>query len=420
MPTVSYDRVTNGPISRITIYDNGVIDDQGPFWGNDLLRRYILQKTWTRTPGFFRALRTKTLRKRDLPMNPFSYYKKTINHPSSSLVIRSEEPFTSAPNFETYAGCVGHIAGLPEGPSFVELPPFDLDSLDDRASTGALLSLKDMKVNLAQAFAERGQTVRLMNNSIKRLSDAALALKRGRFAAAARSLGVKPSPRRIRKYTKAWHEDQSKALANGWLELQYGWRPLLSDIYGAAEQLAQTRISEYRNIVRKSASQTITSRGVRPPVSGGPAVYYDIMRKVTIKYVIYFSVPAGIHTLTKLGLTNPALIAWELTPWSFVIDWILPLGNYISSLDATSGLAFEKGCKTTFGEVTMFAKSATGESEPGKRWDTTVSCDIKEISVERQTLTSFPLPRLPVFKNPFTLTHTLNAIALLRTNLRVR
>lgn len=35
----------------------------------------------------------------------------------------------------------------------------------------------------------------------------------------------------------------------------------------------------------------------------------------------------------KVGLTNPLSVAWELIPFSFVVDWFLPIGKYLDALD---------------------------------------------------------------------------------------
>lgn len=418
MPSVSFNRVINAPMSEVRTHPGGAIETST---SSGRLRTFVLEKTWQRTPGYFKGLRNKSIRKRDLPMHDYSYHKQVINHPYGYYTLTMMPPATDPGPYVIEStgaveSCSPHLMpGIGLG-----LPPIDLEQLDSQARTASLLGLKDQKVNLVQAFAERGQTVRLIGNTINRLAGAASSLRKGQFAAAARSLGVQASPRRIRKYTKSWSENQSQALANGWLELQYGWRPLLNDIYGAAEQLAQINVREVRNIVKKSVSRTIYERG-RLARNTSPFVYYDIKRKVTIKYVIYFSTPVGNHSLTQIGLTNPALIAWELTPWSFVIDWLLPIGDYISSLDATSGLVFEKGCKTIFEERTSFCKGLSGPAaSPGFTWSGSVPSDSKEIWVTRQVLSDFPESSLPALKNPFSTTHVLNALALLKTNLRVR
>jgi hypothetical protein len=33
----------------------------------------------------------------------------------------------------------------------------------------------------------------------------------------------------------------------------------------------------------------------------------------------------------SLGLVNPLEIAWEVVPYSFVVDWFLPVGSYIAA-----------------------------------------------------------------------------------------
>jgi hypothetical protein len=46
----------------------------------------------------------------------------------------------------------------------------------------------------------------------------------------------------------------------------------------------------------------------------------------------------ALDFLNKLGLDNPAFIAWNLMPLSFVVDWILPVGKWLESFTAYAGL----------------------------------------------------------------------------------
>jgi len=139
-----------------------------------------------------------------------------------------------------------------------------------------------------------------------------------------------------------------------------------------------------------------------------------VIRKVMMK-ITFGSSSEEVHTLAQMGFTNPALIAWELTPWSFVIDWFLPVGNFISSLDATLGLVFVDGYKST--RVTKNSHSHAwwdpGIKNVSYHWEGSVIGSNSEETFLRSTLTSFPSPRLPSFKNPFSSQHLLNAVALL-------
>lgn len=59
---------------------------------------------------------------------------------------------------------------------------------------------------------------------------------------------------------------------------------------------------------------------------------------------------SSVKSLVQLGLTNPAEVAWEVVPFSFVIDWFIPVGNFLSSLDSLVGvqdLTVCRGYKTT-------------------------------------------------------------------------
>lgn len=49
-------------------------------------------------------------------------------------------------------------------------------------------------------------------------------------------------------------------------------------------------------------------------------------------------IPGDLHWLASFGITNPLELAWELIPYSFVIDWAFNVGNVLSGLDALIGV----------------------------------------------------------------------------------
>lgn len=421
MPTISYNRVIKAPLTYQWSY-NGVpnaLQNLGVY----PISTDKLIKTWVRTPGYRQKVKDGSLRKGDLPMNDFSYQLFRARYPNQVLTH-----LVGNIQLEVWTGALAGLYSLtlnsdPSGNGIIPIPVVDLDVLYEKALRSTLLEIKDQKINAVQAFAERGQTARLLASSIKRVASCITSLKRGNLGSAGRALGVVPSPKKVVRYKKSWVDNQSSAVANGWLELQYGWKPLLTDIYGAAELIAQKQIREVRNRVRKSASVTIEDRGRNDGASVSMLpFYYDIKRKVSVKYTVYYSSPSVSTSLSQVGISNPALIAWELTPYSFVLDWFIPIGDYISSLDATLGLTFEKGCVTYFSETTCHAiglpvsKYATSPNV----WGSTGQFSSKDVRVTRQVLFGFPGAPLPTFKNPLSFTHVANALALLKTSLRVR
>jgi hypothetical protein len=117
----------------------------------------------------------------------------------------------------------------------------------------------------------------------------------------------------------------------------------------------------------------------------------------------------------NLGLTNPAALAWELVPFSFVADWFVPVGDYLNCLDAALGYSFLGGSKT---ERWMHHSKTEAGWRTGavlnnlKYWRFSGAEKIVK-TVVRTVYSSSPLPRHPGFKNPFSATHVANALALL-------
>lgn len=294
----------------------------------------------------------------------------------------------------------------------------EINAADAVTRNKLLLKLKDQKVNLAQAMAERHQVVDMVAKNATRIADMMVNLKRGNLALAADALGITVSKRANARYKKSFRKRQPQAVAGGVLELQYGWRPLLNDIFGAAEVLANTyyKVPTQGRVVASTKldrnwTETV-KRGNRSLVPTTNRYHVEY----TIKYVVYFSIANDVaYALNKLGITNPALIAWELTPWSFVADWFIPIGNWISTFDATLGLNFEKGTKSIL-EVSSAIRYCDVRNF-GTPFVYYKRVDVKKsesyVNYTRRKLIAFPFSSFPPFKNPFSYEHAVNAIALL-------
>lgn len=69
----------------------------------------------------------------------------------------------------------------------------------------------------------------------------------------------------------------------------------------------------------------------------------------TYKTALWFDVDAPqLKRAAQLGLTNPTEILWELAPFSFVLDWILPIGDWLKSLDSGFGVTFKGGTNSWY------------------------------------------------------------------------
>lgn len=131
-----------------------------------------------------------------------------------------------------------------------------------------------------------------------------------------------------------------RSVADSWLEMQYGWKPLLSDIYGASEEL---RDEDRRKdqIVRVARVLTRTSED---PGYSYPGTEVQGSCLLSLKAYAFYRVSDETQVwLSSLGLLNPLEIAWELTPFSFVVDWFIPVGDWLTGLTASTGMQFIDG-----------------------------------------------------------------------------
>lgn len=214
------------------------------------------------------------------------------------------------------------------------------------AQQKCLAKARDMKVNVAVALGEGRQTVRMIAETARTLGKAYRNFRRGRFKQAARDLGInKPSG----------------TAANHWLAYAYGWSPLLSDAKGLAELAAQQLElggRKPRTSVRASSTQRFTSKFLA--VGQGPSCLNDgdslTSGETTYKgnagllLELQYS-SAALAAQTGFGLTDPLLLAWELTPFSFVFDWFIDVGGQLEMLSALQGWTVLTGfssCEQSF------------------------------------------------------------------------
>lgn len=321
----------------------------------------------------------------------------------------------------TVVVCGGYTQSGCASESTPQLEDYDVAAnfpdLQNLALIRALLNLKAQDVNYAQSFAERGQTARLVASSATKFARGLSQLRKGNIEGFAESLGFAYSKKR-----------KFKGIQEAWLETQYGWKPLLSDVHGIAKDLFEkdkASPNRYRVTVRGSANDASIKQLVNQVHSIGGDMRYDatqtLNRGSRCRLDYYQSNPM-LGTLSSMGLTNPAELAWELLPWSFVADWFLPIGNYLSSWDADLGYSFCGGSVTDRYEWRVqnhrVYRAAVSCALNGVSYWESTGHDLYRKKVERRVYSSSPMPRFPGFKNPFSLVHAANAIALLGSAVR--
>jgi hypothetical protein len=287
------------------------------------------KKQWTHTPNYRNLVRSKAR----LPDRGFSLeewrgdtglinYTRITTNPctGSTWDIRVQEvqyqkaPFLSNPGISvgvhrmTSYGCIAQLQSRARGAEF-SLPIF---------------------------FGEARETGRLVLGTARRLAQSYRALRAGNLPGAYRALGLSNPPRAATaRFNRDNGVDAIRAASNFWLELQYGWKPLLNDAKNAAETLAESLAepaSTLGRVTSTTRSRLFTRNDTQIEVSPAGFALKEESQNESYRGVWLFE-PNGLSIPASLGLLNPLSVAWELTPLSFVVDWFLPIGRYLEQLD---------------------------------------------------------------------------------------
>lgn len=276
----------------------------------------------------------------------------------------------------------------------------------NRANVECMNRLVEGKVQAMNDLLEARRTLDMLSEATRSAANALIAFRRGHFKAAMRHL-LGPGNHPV-----------SRKIADRWLQFVYGWKPLASSIHDYQELLKAK--TDTRKILR--ASREIKD-GFDQKWSDAKATGYyhtangQVSGRASVKVILYAEVSLQYVQAAKTwGVSNPASIAWEAAPYSFVVDWLIPVGNVIEAWGGRAGLSFLTGSRTNYwngsGEVSLVAVSVDNSWNSGSVSQMSkVRLNHKE--VVRTRLTAFPYP-IPYFKNPFSTTHVASALALLR------
>lgn len=274
-------------------------------------------------------------------------------------------------------------------------------SLSSRLAARIRVAGSDLRVNLGEAFAQRRQTIDLVTNTATLLANSYRDIRRGRIPKA---------------FSHIKEIDWSKKASNIWLQYHYGWVPLIQDIAGALtlaidrpltyEISATTREEDHRNF---SFYQN-TNEG-RFLCEGFAHVEYKMRGNAKIRLLDY---DRSRSFLDQTGLSNPALLAWELLPYSFVVDWFTNVGQYLESFNGFNGLEIIESCVTYTRKFSMYADTikTNDDLSPGQ----TIKNQGFALGTDTVITRTLGLPSLtlPAIKTRLSLTKLVTSLALLR------
>lgn len=187
------------------------------------------------------------------------------------------------------------------------------------------------KASLSVSIAERKQAVEMIAGRAFQLYQFSRFLRKGQLGNAADALGV----------TKPKGVSRKKQFSQNYLEFHFGWSPLVTDIGNAVE------------VLQSGIPPPVVTAKASEPYSGsylGPSSARDQWTGTVCQGMaarIRVDNP-NLYLANQLGFVNPALVAWELVPFSFVVDWFVNVSDFLSSFTDTLGLTLEHACTTNY------------------------------------------------------------------------
>lgn len=269
-------------------------------------------------------------------------------------------------------------------------------------------------------------------------------LRRGNFADAVRCLARVPTGkayhlskrnRAIIPNRKPLHHSE---IADAHLAVTYAWMPLLQDIHEAMKWVESktNQPRELRTVVRHSQPKQLVDDH-----ANGSNYTFNVEHSVKGEIRVYLV--ESISTARSLGLLNPTTILWEVVPFSFVVDWFMPIGTYLDTIGFLGGLnmhygrtlkyvsegtrRFTRCAEATWSQWPLYCQWPHGQNchpdyiavSGAYYLHESKGCYRKKVWIDRTTGTKLPvpLPRLKDLDKALSLPHIQNAAALIWTGI---
>jgi hypothetical protein len=187
----------------------------------------------------------------------------------------------------------------------------------------------------AAMLRQRLTNVNVLLNKVKRPSDAVDLVREMHRAPNGRGTSV------------------AKAIANDNLEVEFGWKPLFSDVTSAIEVLGMDLPPAFITGQGRSYYESVLDI---PSNREHHETFFH--RRVRLSANVRLVNP-NLWMLNRLGLLNPATVAWDLIPWSFVVGMFNNTAQILNSFTDWVGLEFIDYSRTNslsgYGDYTVYS-----------------------------------------------------------------
>lgn len=261
------------------------------------------------------------------------------------------------------------------------------------------------RASLLAAAAESLETAKFLVDKVALLATLTSMALRGNWKGFRRTFRAAYGDqldRRIRDKNRQNAADGTAAPAQGELEWRYGMSPLISETEGLFD-LYNGGLKKYGTsfmVIKTKGrySKTVSSDSASPVTTD-----MEIMFSAKATYVIDSAQLAG---LALIGVTDAPGAAWEVTRYSVFVDWLIPVGDWMSSMTPLLGLNLIDSY------VGAFHKEI--HRQPPRAWGGR-SYSLDPVILSGVTRTKVDVRAHLIVKNPFSLDNMVTTAALIRS-----
>lgn len=267
------------------------------------------------------------------------------------------------------------------------------------------------RYSLAEAY---NQAVARLNDQVRGNLDISVAM--------AESSSTVRMIRSLTRWRRWFSGFGPKRWANEWLEYTYGWVPLLGDIYNACEEMQRTNDNKLWFEASGKSDLTIGGK-VDYNIEGRPFKVQPRLgpsSKCGVRLKVKMTVPRSNEDIARWTSLNPLSIAWELLPYSFVVDWFYDIGGYMRDLETSCryNSAFAGGFRSNLVAYRVIMEGSYSAVLANSYFDVgSFKLSHKYVQMTRSLLTSYPSPRPPVINTDLSWRRLVSAAALLSQQL---
>lgn len=204
--------------------------------------------------------------------------------------------------------------------------------------------------------------------------------------------------------------------SNRWLELQFGLLPAWDDTMGIIEEIDNLIETEDKVNFGKGGyrdnQQKVAGRGFTNIYDATIHYTWQYERYSSYTSKVYFKHLVEMGRMSRMGLTpnNIFDILWEATPWSFVVDWVYGIGDWLHTLQKLPQVHLYGNYVTRIDTIKLFVRLTHAQFvsyiKPAN--GTYVYRNVSRGRTVNHTLPAYPQPNLRWFN----VTRSLNALSL--------